>query len=109
MLRRLKTPSDQQEEQVQQQRPDPEQLPINSSSAYSMNRDDDGKDKVVVIGSGNWGTVTAKIIASNTVKLARFHGTLAISSVLGVGICLLSYGTGSLMGSNIVEAANTII
>ncbi|KAL1564255.1 glycerol-3-phosphate dehydrogenase (NAD(+)) [Salvia divinorum] len=29
--------------------------------------------KVTVVGSGNWGSVAAKLIASNTLKLASFH------------------------------------
>lgn len=31
--------------------------------------------RVAVIGSGNWGSVAAKLIASNTVKQSMFHGT----------------------------------
>ncbi|KAM7279494.1 hypothetical protein ACFE04_006628 [Oxalis oulophora] len=31
------------------------------------------KSKVTVIGSGNWGSVAAKLIASNTLKLDSFH------------------------------------
>ncbi|RZR78739.1 hypothetical protein BHM03_00004176 [Ensete ventricosum] len=30
--------------------------------------------RVTVVGSGNWGSVAAKLIASNTVKLPIFHG-----------------------------------
>ncbi|KAF5961604.1 hypothetical protein HYC85_002813 [Camellia sinensis] len=31
------------------------------------------KSRVTVVGSGNWGSVAAKLIASNTLKLADFH------------------------------------
>ncbi|XP_042500818.1 glycerol-3-phosphate dehydrogenase [NAD(+)]-like [Macadamia integrifolia] len=31
------------------------------------------KSKVTVIGSGNWGSVAAKLIASNTIKMSSFH------------------------------------
>ncbi|GKV37156.1 hypothetical protein SLEP1_g45217 [Rubroshorea leprosula] len=31
------------------------------------------KSKVTVVGSGNWGSVAAKLIASNTLKLGSFH------------------------------------
>lgn len=32
------------------------------------------KSKVTVVGSGNWGSVAAKLIASNTLRLSSFHG-----------------------------------
>lgn len=32
------------------------------------------KSKVTVVGSGNWGSVAAKLIASNTRKLSSFNG-----------------------------------
>ena len=32
------------------------------------------KSRVTVVGSGNWGSVAAKLIASNTLKLNSFHG-----------------------------------
>lgn len=32
------------------------------------------KSKVTVVGSGNWGSVAAKLIASNALKLPSFHG-----------------------------------
>ncbi|EOA16761.1 hypothetical protein CARUB_v10004974mg [Capsella rubella] len=34
---------------------------------------DDLKSKVTVVGSGNWGSVAAKLIASNALKLPSFH------------------------------------
>ncbi|KAG7604429.1 Glycerol-3-phosphate dehydrogenase [NAD(+)] 1 [Arabidopsis thaliana] len=34
---------------------------------------DDSKSKVTVVGSGNWGSVAAKLIASNALKLPSFH------------------------------------
>lgn len=36
--------------------------------------DEINKSKVTVIGSGNWGSVAAKLIGSNTLKLESFHG-----------------------------------
>lgn len=38
--------------------------------------------KVTVIGSGNWGSVAAKLIASNTLILSSFHGTYFSNSFL---------------------------
>jgi len=32
------------------------------------------KYKVTIVGSGNWGSVASKLIASNTLKLSSFHG-----------------------------------
>jgi glutamate dehydrogenase/leucine dehydrogenase len=32
------------------------------------------KHRVAVIGSGNWGSVASRLIASNTAKLPAFHG-----------------------------------
>lgn len=32
------------------------------------------KSKVAVVGSGNWGSVASKLIASNTLKIPSFHG-----------------------------------
>ncbi|KAK2661611.1 hypothetical protein Ddye_000185 [Dipteronia dyeriana] len=32
-----------------------------------------GKSKVTIVGSGNWGSVAAKLIASNALKLHSFH------------------------------------
>lgn len=37
-------------------------------------RDEDLKSRVTVVGSGNWGSVAAKLIASNALKLPSFHG-----------------------------------
>lgn len=34
------------------------------------------RSRVTVVGSGNWGSVAAKLIASNTLKLESFHGLL---------------------------------
>ncbi|KAL1812256.1 hypothetical protein DCAR_0625886 [Daucus carota subsp. sativus] len=31
------------------------------------------KSKVAIVGSGNWGSVAAKLVASNTLKLSSFH------------------------------------
>lgn len=32
------------------------------------------KSRVTVVGSGNWGSVAAKLIASNTLNINSFHG-----------------------------------
>ncbi|RHN45092.1 putative oxidoreductase [Medicago truncatula] len=37
-------------------------------------------NKVTIVGSGNWGSVAAKLIASNTIKLSNFHGTFSSST-----------------------------
>ncbi|KFK33089.1 hypothetical protein AALP_AA6G329300 [Arabis alpina] len=34
---------------------------------------DDSKSRVTIVGSGNWGSVAAKLIASNAIKLPSFH------------------------------------
>jgi glycerol-3-phosphate dehydrogenase (NAD+) len=39
-------------------------------------------NKVTIVGSGNWGSVAAKLIASNTIKLSNFHGIFS-STVFG--------------------------
>ena len=45
---------------------------------FSSNVNDDAhRSKVTVIGSGNWGSVAAKLIASNTLRLSSFHGTFS--------------------------------
>ncbi|CAH8358045.1 unnamed protein product [Eruca vesicaria subsp. sativa] len=36
----------------------------------------DSKSRVTVVGSGSWGSVAAKLIASNVLKLPSFHGIL---------------------------------
>ncbi|KAE8691616.1 Glycerol-3-phosphate dehydrogenase 1-like protein [Hibiscus syriacus] len=50
------------------------EAPHNASN--TVNNDDaqaDHKSRVAVVGSGNWGSVAAKLIASNTLKLNSFH------------------------------------
>ncbi|KAJ0051628.1 hypothetical protein Pint_02864 [Pistacia integerrima] len=44
-----------------------------SPQRYSNPDDVSRKSKVTVVGSGNWGSVAAKLIASNTLKLSSFH------------------------------------
>lgn len=39
------------------------------------------KSKVTVVGSGNWGSVASKLIASNTLRLSSFHGTYSFLSL----------------------------
>ncbi|KAL6960495.1 glycerol-3-phosphate dehydrogenase (NAD(+)) [Sarracenia purpurea var. burkii] len=54
-----------------------QQLQLDGSETPSDNHiaDDEvpNKSRVTVVGSGNWGSVAAKLIASNTLKLASFH------------------------------------
>ncbi|KAK1432720.1 hypothetical protein QVD17_09618 [Tagetes erecta] len=45
--------------------------PINTNNAQT--NQDQQKFKVTVVGSGNWGSVASKLIASNTLKLSSFH------------------------------------
>ncbi|KAH9742636.1 glycerol-3-phosphate dehydrogenase (NAD(+)) 1 [Citrus sinensis] len=44
-------------------------------SSFSSGSDDGvlHKSKVTVVGSGNWGSVASKLIASNTLRLSSFH------------------------------------
>jgi glycerol-3-phosphate dehydrogenase (NAD+) len=42
------------------------------------------KSKVTVVGSGNWGSVAARLIASNTLKLSSFHGIHVFHSIIGM-------------------------
>ncbi|XXG62473.1 hypothetical protein AAC387_Pa05g0823 [Persea americana] len=46
-----------------------------SNTLQQEEEDDKGtkKSRVTVIGSGNWGSVASKLIASNTLKLSSFH------------------------------------
>ncbi|KAL0725101.1 hypothetical protein Bca4012_039700 [Brassica carinata] len=44
-----------------------------SLSAMSPGANGDLKSRVTVVGSGNWGSVAAKLIASNALKLPSFH------------------------------------
>lgn len=45
----------------------------NNNNNFSGNDEFNHKSKVTVVGSGNWGSVAAKLIASNTLKLTSFH------------------------------------
>lgn len=62
-------------------------------------RDGGLKSRVTVVGSGNWGSVAAKLIASNALKLPSFHGNdfrvfrIFIESLLNMGI-LVCYHCG---------------
>ncbi|KAG4912005.1 hypothetical protein AAZX31_19G047900 [Glycine max] len=44
-----------------------------NNSLNSVVNDATHRSKVTVIGSGNWGSVAAKLIASNTLRLSSFH------------------------------------
>ncbi|KAF3520177.1 hypothetical protein DY000_02061012 [Brassica cretica] len=46
---------------------------FSSLSAMSPGANGDFKSRVTVVGSGNWGSVAAKLIASNALKLPSFH------------------------------------
>lgn len=54
------------------------------SSSENINTHDDdqvgppNKSRITIVGSGNWGSVAAKLIASNTLKLPSFHGSFLI-------------------------------
>lgn len=50
-----------------------EQEEIASETNTVINQLDD-KYRVTIVGSGNWGSVAAKLIASNTLKLPSFYG-----------------------------------
>lgn len=57
----------------------PRNLSIWQPAADGGSRMSDGvgaevKEKVAVIGSGNWGSVAAKLIAANARKHSDFHG-----------------------------------
>lgn len=43
-------------------------------TAFGNNNEVPTKSRVTVVGSGNWGSVAAKLIASNTLKFSSFHG-----------------------------------
>lgn len=45
------------------------------------------KNRVTVVGSGNWGSVAAKLIASNTIRLPSFHGNLPFLCTQECAIC----------------------
>ena len=65
-----------------------EQLAIEEETPQAAAADNNGvafhdagasnKSKVTVVGSGNWGSVAAKLIASNALKLPSFHGTTPV-------------------------------
>ena len=56
-----------------------------NNSLNSVVNDATHRSKVTVIGSGNWGSVAAKLIASNTLRLSSFHGnSLSLSSVIEI-------------------------
>ena len=48
------------------------------------------KYKVAVLGSGNWGSVAAKLIASNTLKDNDFHGNF-YSSITFYCYCIIQF------------------
>ncbi|XP_038704430.1 glycerol-3-phosphate dehydrogenase [NAD(+)] [Tripterygium wilfordii] len=47
--------------------------PMNQNNAGDAALAVSHKSRVTVVGSGNWGSVAAKLIASNTLKLGSFH------------------------------------
>ncbi|KAF5479730.1 hypothetical protein F2P56_000527 [Juglans regia] len=56
---------------------EPQERPqVEASAPRSNDFSSDGvahKSKVTVVGSGNWGSVAAKLLASNTLRLGSFH------------------------------------
>lgn len=48
-------------------------------------------NKVTIVGSGNWGSVAAKLIASNTVNLSSFHGIKFILLISSTVILILIF------------------
>ncbi|KAJ7970727.1 Glycerol-3-phosphate dehydrogenase [NAD(+)] [Quillaja saponaria] len=55
--------------------PIPEAPGISETATDNNFSNDEARDKsrVTIVGSGNWGSVAAKLIASNTLKLTAFH------------------------------------
>ncbi|KVH92818.1 6-phosphogluconate dehydrogenase, C-terminal-like protein, partial [Cynara cardunculus var. scolymus] len=45
----------------------------NNNNGQINNNENPSKYKVTIVGSGNWGSVASKLIASNTLKLHSFH------------------------------------
>lgn len=39
-----------------------------------------GKERIAVIGSGNWGSVAAKLVATNALSHENIHGTWVLST-----------------------------
>ncbi|KAF7117055.1 hypothetical protein RHSIM_RhsimUnG0005600 [Rhododendron simsii] len=74
-----------------------------SPSAETASGDDlevpNNKSRVTVVGSGNWGSVAAKLIASNTLKLSSFHG---ISTDTSTPCENVKYLPGIKLGRNVV-------
>ncbi|XP_039016802.1 glycerol-3-phosphate dehydrogenase [NAD(+)]-like [Hibiscus syriacus] len=61
-------------EQVPQDTETQTEAPHKASNTVNNDAQVDYKSRVTVVGSGNWGSVAAKLIASNTLKLNSFHG-----------------------------------
>jgi glycerol-3-phosphate dehydrogenase (NAD+) len=48
------------------------------------------KSKVTVVGSGNWGSVAARLIASNTIRLSSFHGIyICLALSISIYLCVI--------------------
>lgn len=62
-------------------------LEVQGVETVSLNNVNDTtiRSRVTVIGSGNWGSVASKLIASNTIKMSNFHGTFLSS------VCVCNY------------------
>ncbi|KAL4379357.1 hypothetical protein GQ457_02G012150 [Hibiscus cannabinus] len=60
-------------EQVPEDTETQTETPHNTPHTVNNDGQVDYKSRVTVVGSGNWGSVAAKLIASNTLKLNSFH------------------------------------
>ncbi|KAK8673471.1 hypothetical protein V6N13_111805 [Hibiscus sabdariffa] len=60
-------------EQVPEDTETQTETPHNAPHTVNNDGQVDYKSRVTVVGSGNWGSVAAKLIASNTLKLNSFH------------------------------------
>ena len=63
-------------------------LEVQGGETVSQNNVNDvtNRSKVTVIGSGNWGSVASKLIASNTIRMNNFHGNFLVFFVIYIYI-----------------------
>ena len=56
--------------------PPPQAEPVQEQAAVSQNNAhfSNYESRITIVGSGNWGSVASKLIASNTLRLSSFHG-----------------------------------
>lgn len=65
--------------EAQRGAPPPQAEPVQEQAAAAAASQNNAhfsnyESKVTVVGSGNWGSVASKLIASNTLRLSSFHG-----------------------------------